>query len=114
MKIQTYPKGIYQILRIEDDVQVISDLSELQFLIEGYLRQGKRNIAVSFTGATYIYSGAIAVIVQCYKKIKEGKGDLCIIESKREMLTIFEHLGISKIIPVHQSEDDLPMERTDS
>ena len=110
MKLQSYSRGIYQILKIEDDVQVISDLSELQFLIEGYLRQGKCNIAVSFTSATYIYSGAIAVLVQCFKKIKDGRGDLCIIESKREMLSIFEHLGISKIIPVHESEDALPHE----
>jgi anti-anti-sigma factor len=112
MKIQTYPKGIYQVLRIEDEVQVISDLSELQFLIEGYLRQGKRNIAVSFTSATYIYSGAIAILIQCFKKTRDGKGDLCIIEPKKEMLTIFEHLGISRIIPVYQSEDDLPSEKS--
>lgn len=112
MKIQTYPKGIYQILKIEDDVQVISDLSELQFLIEGYLRQGKRNIAVCFTSATYIYSGAIAVLIGCFKKIKDGKGELCILESKKEMLTIFEHLGLSKIINVYKSEDDLPTERS--
>jgi anti-anti-sigma factor len=107
MKIHLYPKGVYQVLKIEEDVQVISDLSELRFLVEGYLRQGKRHLAVSFADASYIYSGALAVLIDCFKKIKDGKGDLCLIEPKTEIKQAFECLGLDRLMQVYDSEDQL-------
>ena len=62
MKIEMHSHGDYQVLRIEDELTVISDLSELTLIIEGYLKQGKRSIAVGFTTTSYIYSGAVAVL----------------------------------------------------
>ena len=108
MKIDIIPKGMYQVLRIEEEMSVITDLSELRYLIEGYLRQGKRHIAVSFTNASYIYSGAIAVLIDCYRKIKAGKGDLCIIEPHPETLKIFHYLNIDKFISIYSSESQIP------
>jgi len=108
MNIHIYPRGVYQILKIEEDLQVISDLSELRFLIEGYLKQGKRHIAVNFATASYIYSGAIAVLIDCFKKIKDGKGELAILEPKTEIKSIFSSLGIDRLIPVYDSDENLP------
>jgi anti-anti-sigma factor len=108
MKIDIIPRGAYQILRIEEELNVISDLSELRFLIEGYLQVGKRHIALSFTSASYIYSGAIAILIDCYKKIKQGNGELCIIESHPEILQIFRFLNIDRFIHIYPSEKDIP------
>jgi anti-anti-sigma factor len=109
LKIDIYPHGDYQVLKIEEDLQVISDLSELKFLIEGYLRRGKRHVAVGFTTASYIYSGAIAVLVDCYKRIAKEGGDLCIIEPNVEILGVFNLLNINKILHIYQSESELPV-----
>jgi anti-anti-sigma factor len=109
MKIDIYTNGKYQILKIEEGLQVISDLSELKFLIEGYLRRGKKYIAVGFTNASYIYSGAIAVLLDCYKKISKEGGDLCIIEPNEDILGIFKVLNINKILKIYKTEDELPL-----
>ena len=53
MKIDISQRGAFQILRIEEDLNVISDLSELRFLINGYLRQ-RRHIAVSLQCLIYL------------------------------------------------------------
>lgn len=108
MKINISTKGAYQIIRIEDELQIISDLSELRYLICGYLSRGKRYIAISFTNVSYIYSGAIAVLIDCYKLITKDHGELCIIESHTEILTVFKYLNLDKIIPYYMSVDDLP------
>ncbi len=108
MKIEMHSHGDYQVLRIEDELTVISDLSELTFIIEGYLKQGKRSIAVGFTTTSYIYSGAVAVLINCMKKIKREGGDLCIIEPNPEILSILNLINVSKIITIYESEDDLP------
>jgi anti-anti-sigma factor len=108
MNIEIYAKGCYQILKFKEDLAVISDLSELKFLIEGYLGQGKRHIAVNFPSAAYIYSGAIAVLVDTYKKIRNEKGVLCIIEPNEDILGILRFLNLDKLITICKSEDDLP------
>jgi anti-anti-sigma factor len=99
----------YQILKIQDDLSVISELSELRYLIEGYLTEDKNLIAVNFTNISYIYSGAIAVLIDCYKKIKKNGGNLCIIESNPQIISIFRTLNIDKVIPIYQSITDIPI-----
>jgi anti-anti-sigma factor len=108
VKIDIVQKGTYQILKIEEDLNVISDLSELRFLIQGYLNQGKKYIAVSFTNTSYIYSGAIAVLIDCFKKIKKDNGELCIVEPNPEIHRIFQFLHLDQFIQIYASADDLP------
>ena len=108
MKIDIHTHGDYQVLRIEDELSVISDLSELMFIIQGYLQRGKRHIAVGFTTASYIYSGAVAVLLNCLNKVKAEGGDLCIIEPNADIAGILSLINVNKIIDIYQSEDDLP------
>lgn len=108
MKIDLYSRGKYQIIRIEDDLRVIADLSELKFLIEGYVREGRKNIVVSFTNSSYIYSGALAILIECYKKIKEQNGDLFLLEPNEELLNILTYLNLNQVINIYHAEDDLP------
>jgi len=109
MNIDISTHAGYQILKFQDDLSVISELSELRFLIEGYLSEGKNHIAVSFTNTSYIYSGAIAVLIDCYKKIKKVDGDLCVIESNTQIISIFRTLNIDKVIPIYTSVSDIPV-----
>jgi anti-anti-sigma factor len=108
MKIETYPRGIFQVLRVREDNDSITNLAELQDLITGYLNRGKINIAVSFTDAAYIYSGAIRVIINCHKMISARGGELCILEPNPKLFDILEVLNINRVINVYISEDCLP------
>ncbi|MBD3316557.1 MAG: STAS domain-containing protein [Chitinivibrionales bacterium] len=115
MKIEIYEKGIFQIIRFSGPVKAIAQLEELQALIELYLRHGRVNIAVIFTDTSYLYSGAIAVLVQCYKKTSEKGGRLCIVEPNRDLLALLEQMNIPSVIDVFDSEDALPtFERGDT
>jgi anti-sigma B factor antagonist len=108
MNIDLSAASGYQIVKIHDELSVISELSELRFLISGYLSEGKIYIAVSFTNISYIYSGAIAVLIDCYKKIKNVGGNLCIIESNPQILAIFRSLNLDKVIEIYPSVNELP------
>jgi anti-sigma B factor antagonist len=109
VKIDIHTHGDYQVLKIEEELSVISDLSELMYIIQGYLQQGKRYIAVEFNAISYIYSGAVAVLISCYKKLKSEDGDLCIVEPNKDISSVLELINVNKIISVYQSEDDLPI-----
>ncbi|MCU0608420.1 MAG: STAS domain-containing protein [Chitinispirillaceae bacterium] len=108
MNIDLSSDGGYQIIKIQDDLSVIAELSELRYLIEGYLAEGRKNIAISFAGTSYIYSGAIAVLIDCYKRIHAAEGTLCIIESNPQIVSVFRTLHIDKVIPIYPSFEDIP------
>lgn len=108
MQIETYSKGHYQILRIKNRSAQIDRLDELQDLITGYLSRGKSNIAVSFSDASYIYSGAVRALIQCHSMIVQNGGDLCIIEPNPGIFDILEMLNIDRVIRVYVGEEFLP------
>jgi anti-anti-sigma factor len=87
---------------------VITNLEELRILIDGYISQDVTYIAICFTDSSYMYSGAVAVLASCLKRIKDANGDLCIIEPKSEMIDLLKQMGIDEVLPVYASENDLP------
>jgi anti-anti-sigma factor len=108
MLIETYDVGKFQILRIKEKKNAIRNLEELKDLIIGYLERGKYYIALSFSDATYIYSGAIKVLITCHKMIREKGGELCIIEPDPSLFDILENLNIDRVINIYVSEKYLP------
>lgn len=108
MRIETYSKGIFQVLRIKEEDNSITSLYELQDLITGYLERGKINIAVSFSDASYIYSGAIRVLIHCHNLITQRGGELCIIEPNPKLFDVLEVLNIDRVVKIYVSEDYLP------
>ena len=107
MQIEAYSCGIYRVLKISDNL-IISQLQELRLLIQGYIRQGEVHVAIHFSDASHLYSGAIAVLVSCYKMVKDVNGDLCLLEPKPELVDLLCQMGIDSLIPIYASEDDLP------
>ncbi len=107
MNIKTYPRGIYQVLEIGGQIAV-SQLEELRHLISGHISNGQTYIAIRFTDATYLYSGAIAVLISCFKQVKDMQGDLCLLEPKEEMVDLLKQMGIDRIITIYASIEYLP------
>ncbi len=108
MLIETYECGKFQILRLKEEKNAITNLEELKDLIIGYLNRRKYYIAISFSDATYIYSGAIKVLITCHSMISQKKGELCIIEPDPSLFDILENLNIDRVINVYVSEKYLP------
>jgi anti-anti-sigma factor len=107
MNIKTYPSGIYQVVEIGGQIAV-SQLDELRHLISGHISNGQAYIAIRFTEATYLYSGAIAVLISCFKQVKDIQGDLCLLEPKKEMVDLLKQMGIDRLIPIYASIEYLP------
>lgn len=109
MRIDIHQHGSYTVLRIVDDLSIITDLSELQFLIDGYIKQKKYKIAVGFSESSYIYSGAVVVLLNCHKQLSTVEdGKLCIIEPNKDIQAIFEALNLDLVFDIYMKEDDLP------
>jgi anti-anti-sigma regulatory factor len=109
MKLNIHSIGEYQVITIEEELSVISDLEELHDLVRGYVERDRRKIAVSFPNASYIYSGAIAVLLKCIKAIgaDEAEGGLCILEPNPDIKGVLTTLHLDALIRICDTEAEL-------
>ena len=109
MKLNIRTVSEYQVIAIDEELSVISELEELHDLVRGYVERGQRKIAVCFPNASYIYSGAIAVLLKCFKAVGANKteGELCIVESNPDIRGIFATLHLDELIRIVDREEDL-------
>lgn len=83
------------------------NLDEIKEIIEAFMAKNEKHFIINFSEISYIYSGAIRTLIQIYKSIKDKDGELGVLEPKLEVYDILVKLGINKIIPIYQSEDQL-------
>lgn len=107
MEINVKKNGKFTIIRIENGINAISDLSELKDILDKKLNECDKYIAVSFQDASYLYSGAISVLITCYKMIIDRGGQLCIIELEPKVLELLMQMNIDSLINIYDSEDDM-------
>jgi anti-anti-sigma factor len=107
MKIETYTSGIFRVLKISDQI-VIAELQELKLLIEGYVERDEKYVAINFCDVSYLFSGAIGVLVSSYRMLHDRSGELCLIEPKTDIMDLLKTMGIDALIPIFGSDRDLP------
>ena len=114
MKLDIQRHGRYEIITIEDDLAVINDLSELKFIVNGYIQQGRRHIVIAFRNASYIYSGALGILVDCQRQLAGlPDGGLYIIEANQQMRNVFDVLGLDGVVKIYDTVADLPSSEED-
>jgi anti-anti-sigma factor len=107
MRYEVYHSGIYRVFELSG-VMIISQMEEFQVLVKGYISLGETHIAVRFNDASYLYSGAIAIFMSCFKMIKDNGGDLCLLEPKPEMEDLLRQMGIDNLVSIYNTVEDLP------
>ncbi len=106
--------GIYRIITIDEPLKVIADLTVLKTEIERLLGAGQKFIGVNFSDASYLYSGAISILITCYRMIKEKNGSLCIIEPQPRVHELLAQMNIDSLIDIYKSEEEMLSKTSDS
>jgi anti-anti-sigma factor len=109
LQIESYQKGEYRIFRILEDVGLSTDLYDLKNIIEQHLAAGGKNIAISFTQNSYLYTKSIAVLIACSETIKDAGGHLAIIEANSDILDILSVIDFDKVIKIFKTEVEIPV-----
>ena len=107
MKIEVTDVGMYKLVTVSETKNSISELSELQSIVEESLRSGSKHIGVKFTDASYLYSGAISVLVTCYRLIKDRGGNICIVEPHARVQDLLTQMNIDSFMEICSSESEL-------
>lgn len=109
MKIETEKKNDYLILRIKDELDLDTNVSELKKVIEDYIKENEDNFAISMSPSSNLSSMSIGVILQCYQIIKEKGGKLAIIHPNKDDFDLLETLKFTCVIETYRSEEEFLM-----
>lgn len=107
MLYETYQKGNYQVITLEEALHMSSDISELESVITEFLKKDIVNIAVHLQEDSYFNSRSGAVFVRCWETIKEHNGVLALVNINRSIRDFLAIIDLESEIPIYNSEDEL-------
>jgi hypothetical protein len=108
MQTETYIRGRYHVIRINEDLNATSDLSDVKVIVSGLLGQGVRDIAFTFTNDSWLCSNALTVLIMCSKLIQNKNGEMAVVGASKLMLDTLSLLSLNKnILTLYGSEEEL-------
>ena len=102
-----YRRGKYRVIKIDEDVEENTELSELNIIVKSMLDQGKRTIAVRFTPQSFFGTKAVHDFVDCLEMITEKQGRLAVVNPNRYIHNFLDAIDFDHVVRVCNSEEDL-------
>jgi anti-anti-sigma regulatory factor len=111
MLIESTKRNGFQILRVNDPVNLRSDLGDLRKAVEEYVGQGVVNIALAFSKDSYFYTKHISILVQCLEMLKDANGTLAMIDPNEEILDVLRTIGFFDFTKIYANDDEVGLEK---
>ena len=70
------------------------------------IEQGKKQVVVDLSKATFIDSTTLGVLVGGVKRLRPAGGSLVIVCSDQNICKIFEITGLDRVFPIHGSREE--------
>ncbi|MGE5396880.1 MAG: anti-sigma F factor antagonist [Chitinophagales bacterium] len=94
-------------VRIEGELD-LAVADSLRDQIDSRLKHDRvQTLILDFDGVSFLDSSGLGVIIGRYKKMKNSGGQMCIIRTCPAVFRVLEFSGITKIIPVYETEKEV-------
>ena len=70
------------------------------------IEDGKKNLVVDLSKATFIDSTTLGVLVGGVKRLRPSGGSLTLVCTDQNISKIFEITGLDRVFPIHGSRDE--------
>ncbi len=107
MQIESILKDDILILRILENLDINSELSDVKEVIKKNIKKDIKDIAVSLTPNSRLSSTSIGQLLRCYSILKESDGKLTIIQPNEGDSELLSILSLTCVIDIFKSEDEL-------
>ncbi|MBD3315743.1 MAG: hypothetical protein GF344_08155 [Chitinivibrionales bacterium] len=97
----------YHVLVATQDINLYSNISELQKMIEEALERGVRKFAVRFTPNSYLLSRSMAVLVKCIESVADRKGSFAILNPNEQIMDFLAVVDLEHKIRFYRDESEL-------
>lgn len=107
MKYETYQKGNYQVIKINEVLNLVSDISDLEKEVNDLLEKKIVTIALHFKEGSYLYSSTGSVLVRCWETIKDNNGKMALVNINQDILDFLRVIDFESAIEIFNSEEEL-------
>ena len=70
------------------------------------IEQGKKQVVVDLSKATFIDSTTLGVLVGGVKRLRPAGGSLALVCTDENITKIFEITGLDRVFPIHSSREE--------
>lgn len=107
MKYETYQKGNYHVIKINEVLNLVSDISDLEKQVNDLIEKKKVTIAVNFKEGSYLYSSTGSVLVRCWEIIKDNNGKMALVNINQDILDFLRVIDFESAIDIFNSDEEL-------
>jgi anti-sigma B factor antagonist len=104
-RIDQESRGAIQIIRLAGSLDMYS-FPRLESQLNALFQQGRYSLVLDCQELDYIGSAGLGALIGFAKQAREHKGDLRLLNVPERIYKIIELLGFTKVLKVHQTEED--------
>jgi anti-sigma B factor antagonist len=104
-RIEREARGAVQLVRLSGSLDMYS-FPRLETQINTLLQHGQHRIVLECRDLDYIGSAGLGALIGFAKQAREHGGDLKLLNVPDRIYKIIELLGFTKVLQVHNSEDN--------
>jgi anti-sigma B factor antagonist len=104
-RIDQETRGTVQIVRLAGSLDMYS-FPQLESQLNALFQQGRYFLVLDCRNLDYIGSAGLGALIGFAKQAREHNGDLRLLNVPERIYKIIELLGFTKVLRVHQTEDD--------
>lgn len=79
---------------------------KLEIACDTFLSKGKKKVVIDFGNTELVNSIGVSILIGIMEKVREKRGVLLFSSLKKANHNILDILGLTKYVPVFQSEDE--------
>lgn len=107
MQTETYCKGKFHVIKINEILHLNSDISELENIINDFVNKNIITIAIHFSDGSYLTSRSGATLIRCWEMIKEHNGMMALLNVNKDIRDFLAIIDLDSLIKICDSEDEL-------
>jgi anti-sigma B factor antagonist len=104
-RIDQESRGTVQIIRLAGSLDMYS-FPRLESQLNALFQQSRYSLVLDCRDLDYIGSAGLGALIGFAKQAHEHDGDLRLLNVPERIYKIIELLGFTKVLKVHQTEDD--------
>lgn len=104
-RIDREPRGPVQIIRLSGSLDMYS-FSRLEGQLHTLFQEGQYYVVLDCGELDYVGSAGLGALIGFAKQAREHNGDVRLLNVPDRIYKIIELLGLTKVIRVHNTEED--------
>src|SRR6266404_9758708 len=104
-RIDQESRDSVQLIRLSGSLDMYS-FPRLESELNALFQQGRYSLVLDCRDLDYIGSAGLGALIGFAKRAREHNGDLCLLNVAERIYKIIELLGFTKVLQLHQTEDE--------